>query len=424
MNKILLNFTWAGLSTLVSKALLFGFDFLIVYYYAPSELKELIYVISLIYLFESISDFGFTNVLIQKGKEYGLYIKKVWYLEIFRCLFVGFILLIFSRYLIQYLDINDDKLLKAAGILIIVRSFRTLNYILLRIKLNFKKLFILEVIPNLLLVFAFLSFNYIFKNPTYIILLSLLAKRIFEVYISYILEPITYQKANWNILKSCLNYILWFTLLNLFSSCNRYIVTIVAPILFGLDLYVLLNRAEFFTVLITITITEVIWKFIYPTLTKLNHEDQKKLMSKIFKIYYISFLPYFLFLKYFSYIIIYYIIDSNWRGAIKYTDYFALFSTLIIYSSICSIILTANGKVKHLFINNVIASVISLIICYMLFDYFKELTLILYVYLLSAFALLLNNKILYEMFNFSVKFALFINILLSLGVILLKNTRI
>lgn len=409
VNKIFTNLFWLSSTAAITKVLQIISAIILTNLLSPEIFGLAAISLSIFFLTQGVLNFGFESAIIQDNMDKDpskLY--SAWTLEIIKGLILFSSLFLLSEIISVFLESKKLVfLLKLTSLIFVIDSFKNIKIVLLKKKMNFKKIFFLEVFPySLSTVITIILAIYI--KEAWIIVFGLVLNKLFYVIISYIIIDFKLRLSfKLDKIKSLFNFGKWIFLSSILSILRVQGINIFVTKFVGFESLGIYNRAVVFSEEIFNQLNNLFWKFNFPNFSKnnLNFDKTIILFYNSYKFMFLISLIFTLSILLISDSFVDLFFDTSIWGDMKiYIKLLSLYSFFVIVQSPFGIFFQSMGKPNLGYKINLLSTICIIFLIYPLFKVYS-ITGIIYTLILSSFVTLIFNLYLsIKHFNISLIF--------------------
>jgi len=240
---------------------------------SPSDFGLMAIAVSIVAIGNSMSAMGVEAALISHKKDIHYLLNSAWTMELVRGVILFCIFYFISESLSRLYEIEQlSNMLKVLSLIFILNSLKNIGVVYLRKELNFKGIFIYEVLQIFTLVVVTLIVVYLTKS-VWGLVAGYISGTLALVIATYLVHP---YRPNLDLslekFKILFGYSKWILLSGQFNSIIEHGVTLLVGGVFGIHVTGQYERADMLTRKTGIQIGEMVWKVGLPVLSKCSSD--------------------------------------------------------------------------------------------------------------------------------------------------------
>lgn len=313
----------------------------------PEDFGLMAIALSLVAIFEMLTETGFASVLIQKQKEISGLLNTAWTIEVLKGLLLFIIVFILAKPIsIFYNSQETYSILIAISLLFLLKGFKNIGIIYFRKNLHIHKQVFLDLIPFVAQIMIVVPMAYYLQN-VWAIVIGIYARKISELCLSYILHQ---YRPSFRIEKKALYELVdfgkWILLISIIAAIRKNFVPLYIGKIYNIEILGYFNRAELFSTFIYMMIVQIIWQVGYPVISMihLNKIKLKKIYvnSMIFIACFSPAITISLFLISQDLVVLF--LTEKWVHSVRLMQFLLPVAAVSLISSLNAIVLQSIGK--------------------------------------------------------------------------------
>ena len=239
----------------------------------PEDFGLIAIAMAIITFFQSITQTGFAAALIQKQKNPDNYLNSAWTVELVKYFILFLSVILIAPYLaIFFKESRATSILRVISFSFLFFGFRNIGVIYFRKNLDFKKQFVLDIIPLAANVIIVIPLVLILRN-VWALVWTNLANSAIVCIISYILHPYRPRlEFNLGKAKELFKFGKWILGGNIIVMIQQQGITMFIGRFLGIPLLGYYNRGIAFSSSIFNQIVDILWKVGFPAYSQLQND--------------------------------------------------------------------------------------------------------------------------------------------------------
>lgn len=243
---------------------------------APRDFGLMAIAMAIIAFSQGTTQTGFEAALIQKQDRPEDFLDTAWTFELTRYLILFLITFLTAPLFASFF--NEPRavpILRVISLALVFQGLRNIGVVYFRKNLDFKKQFILEVVPLVAYICVVIPLAFSLRNVWALVWASLTTS-VATCLISYAMHPYR-PRLDFNIkrAKNLFNFGKWILGSSIIVMIREQGMTMFVGKFLGIPILGFFNRAGVFSTMIFQQISEIVWKVGYPTYSQLQHNPER-----------------------------------------------------------------------------------------------------------------------------------------------------
>ncbi len=285
---------WTTFANIISRGTYFVSAIVLSRILEPRDFGLFAFAMAIVTFLQGITQTGFDSALIQRQEYPEKYLNTAWTFELLRSL--ALFLLIFATAPLIGSFLDDERVvpvLRAVSFSLVFWGLRNNAVIFFRKNFDFRKQFILDVLPILGNMVVALMLAFLWKN-VWALIIGIIVQFITMCLISYLLHPYR-PKFEFNVhkAKSLFNFGKWILSTAIIVMIREQGLNIFVGKYLGMDMLGFFNRAKIFSTNIFQQFVNITWSVGYPAYAHIQNDKNrlKKNYIESLKIMYVIGIP-------------------------------------------------------------------------------------------------------------------------------------
>jgi len=270
-HKVTKGALWVTVSGICSKGLGLISSIILARLLLPSDFGLLAIATAIVSMTQGLTTTGFGSALIQKQEKPEDFLNTAWTFELAKY-FILFFILFFSApfFALFFKEPAAIAVLRVISFSLIFQGLANIGIIYFRKKLDFKRQFIFNIVPQIIYIIVVIPLAFILRNVWALVWASV-AKSLVDCAISYIMHPYRPRlDFNINKAKELFNFGKWILGQSIVVIITHQGITMFVGKFLGIPMLGFYNRAEAFSTGIFQQLTQIIWQVGYPAYSQLQ----------------------------------------------------------------------------------------------------------------------------------------------------------
>jgi O-antigen/teichoic acid export membrane protein len=262
---------WVAVSRICSKGLAIISSIILTRLLLPSDFGLLAIAASIVSMMEGLTKTGFDAALIQKQEKPEEFLNTTWTFELIKY-FILFLILFFLApfFAIFFKEPAAIAILRVISLSLIFRGLRNIGIIYFRKKLNFKKLFIFNIVPQVIYIIVVIPLAFTLRNVWALVWASVISSLVGCV-ISYLIHPYRpHLDFNINKAKELFNFGKWILGSAIIEIIRNQGITMFVGKFLGTPMLGFFNRAGTFSTVLFEDLRVIGWQVGFPVYSQLQ----------------------------------------------------------------------------------------------------------------------------------------------------------
>jgi len=362
--------------------------------------------LSIFFITQGILNFGFESAIIQDNIDTDLSkLYSAWTLEIIKGFILFVALYLLSDIISAFLESDElSFLLKLTSIIFLIDCFKNIRIVILKKTMDFKKIFLLDVIPYLFSTTITIILA-IYVKEAWVIVFGLILYKFLYVVISYIIVDFNIKFSfKLEKVKSLFNFGKWIFLSSILTIIRVQGINVFLTKFVGFESLGVYNRAVVFSEEFFNQLNNLFWKFNFPNFSKdnLNIEKIRFLFYSSYKFMFVISLILAISVLLISDSFVDLFFDINqWGGMKIYIKLLTIYSFFVVIQSPFGIFFQSMGKPNLGYRINLLSTICIIFLIYPLFKVYSIAGVIYTLIISSGLTLFLNLHFAIKYFDLS-----------------------
>jgi len=264
---------WVTVSGICSRGLGLISSIILARLLLPADFGLLAIATAIVSMMEGLTKTGFGSAVIQKQEKPEEFLNTAWTFELVKY-FILFLILFFLAplFAIFFKQPAAIKILRVISFSIIFQGLTNIGIIYFRKKLDFKRLFIFNIVPQIIYIIVVIPLAFILKNIWALVWASVI-KGLVSCIISYIIHPYRpHLDFNISKAKELFNFGKWIFGSSIIEIIRNQGITMFVGKFLGIPMLGFFNRAETFSTGLFEQLKVIIWQVGYPVYSQLQKD--------------------------------------------------------------------------------------------------------------------------------------------------------
>ncbi len=262
---------WVTVSGICSRGLGIISSIILARLLLPSDYGLLAIATAIMSMMQGLTTTGFGSALIQKQKKPEDFLNTAWTFELVKY-FILFVILFFLAplFALFFKEPAAIAVLRVISFSLIFQGLTNIGIIYFRKKLDFKKQFIFNIVPQIIYIIVVIPLAFILRNVWALVWASMVRGLVVCV-ISYIMHPYR-PHLDFNIIKAkkLFNFGKWILGSSIIVILRKQGITMFVGRFLGIPMLGFYDRSEAFSTALFQQLTEIIWQVGYPAYSQLQ----------------------------------------------------------------------------------------------------------------------------------------------------------
>lgn len=262
---------WVTVSGICSRGLRIISSIILARLLLPSDFGLLAIATAIVSMMQGLTTTGFGSAVIQKQEKPEEFLNTAWTFELVKY-FILFLILFFLAplFAIFFKEPAAIAILRVISFRIIFQGLINIGIIYFRKKLDFKRLFIFNIVPQIIYIIVVIPLAFILRNVWALVWASVIGGLVGCV-ISYIIHPYRpHLDFNINKAKELFNFGKWILGSSIIEIIRNQGITMFVGKFLGIPMLGFFNRAEAFSTGLFQQLIEISWQVGYPVYSQLQ----------------------------------------------------------------------------------------------------------------------------------------------------------
>lgn len=237
----------------------------------PSDFGLLAIATAIVSIMQGLTTTGFGSALIQKQEKPGEFLNTAWTFELVKY-FILFLILFFLAplFAVFFKEPAAIAILRVISFSIIFHGLMNIGIIYFRKKLDFKRVFIFNIVPQIIYIIVVIPLAFILRNVWALVWASVV-RGLVSCIISYIMHPYRpHLDFNINKAKELFNFGKWILGSSIIKIIRNQGITMFVGKFLGIPKLGFFNRAGTFSTGLFEQLTLISWQVGYPAYSQLQ----------------------------------------------------------------------------------------------------------------------------------------------------------
>ena len=262
---------WVTVSGICSRGLGIISSIILARLLLPSDYGLLAIATAIVSMMQGLTTTGFGSALIQKQEKPEDFLNTAWTFELAKYFILFFILFFLAPlFALFFKEPAAIAVLRVISFSLIFQGLTNIGIIYFRKKLDFKKQFIFNIVPQIIYIIVVIPLAFILRNVWALVWASVVRGLVVCV-ISYIMHPYRpHLDFNINKAKELFNFGKWILGSSIIVILRKQGITMFVGKFLGIPMLGFFNRSEAFSTGIFMQLTGIIWQVGYPAYSQLQ----------------------------------------------------------------------------------------------------------------------------------------------------------
>ncbi|TFB09332.1 lipopolysaccharide biosynthesis protein [Candidatus Atribacteria bacterium MT.SAG.1] len=262
---------WVTVSGICSRGLGIISSIILARLLLPSDYGLLAIATAIVSMMQGLTTTGFGSALIQKQEKPEEFLNTAWTFELAKYFTLFFILFFLAPlFALFFKEPATIAVLRVISFSLIFQGLTNIGIIYFRKKLDFKRQFIFNIIPQVIYIIVVIPLAFILRN-VWALVWANVVRGLAVCAISYIMHPYRPRlDFNINKAKELFNFGKWILGSSIIVMVRQQGITMFVGKFLGIPMLGFYNRAEAFSVMLLQQLTEIIWQVGYPAYSQLQ----------------------------------------------------------------------------------------------------------------------------------------------------------
>jgi O-antigen/teichoic acid export membrane protein len=270
-HKVTKGALWVTVSGICSRGLGIISSIILARLLLPSDYGLLAIAAAIVSMMQGLTTTGFGSALIQKQEKPEEFLNTAWTFELAK-FFILFLILFFLAplFALFFKEPAAIAVLRVISFSLIFQGLRNIGIIYFRKKLDFKKQFIFNIVPQIIYIIVVIPLAFISRNVWALVWANVVRGLVVCV-ISYIMHPYRpHLDFNINKAKELFNFGKWILGSSIIVIIKNQGITMFVGKFLGIPMLGFYNRAGAFSTGLFQQLTGIIWQVGYPAYSQLQ----------------------------------------------------------------------------------------------------------------------------------------------------------
>jgi len=270
-HKVTKGALWVTVSGICSRGLGIISAIILARLLLPSDYGLLAIATAIVSMMQGLTITGFGSALIQKQEKPEDFLNTAWTFELAKY-FILFLIMFFLAPLFALFFKEPDAVavMRVISFSLVFQGLRNIGIIYFRKKLDFKKQFIFNIVPQIIYIIVVIPLAFILRNVWALVWASVV-KGLVVCVISYIMHPYRpHLDFNINKAKELFNFGKWILGQSIIVVLRKQGITMFVGKFSGIPMLGFYNRSEAFSTMLFQQLTQIIWQVGYPAYSQLQ----------------------------------------------------------------------------------------------------------------------------------------------------------
>jgi len=262
---------WVTVSGICSRGLGIISSIILARLLLPSDYGLLAIATAIVSMMQGLTTTGFGSALIQKQEKPEDFLNTAWTFELAKY-FILFLIMFFLAplFALFFREPAAIAVMRVISFSLIFQGLRNIGIIYFRKKLDFKKQFVFNIVPQIIYIIVVIPLAYILRNVWALVCASVLSGLVVCV-ISYIMHPYR-PRLDFSISKAgeLFNFGKWILGNSIIVVLRHPGISMFVGKFLGIPMLGFYNRSEAFSIGIFQQLTQIIWQVGYPAYSQLQ----------------------------------------------------------------------------------------------------------------------------------------------------------
>jgi O-antigen/teichoic acid export membrane protein len=270
-HKVTKGALWVTVSGICSRGLGIISSIILARLLLPSDYGLLAIATAIVSMMQGLTTTGFGSALIQKQKKPENFLNTAWTFELVKY-FILFVILFFLAplFALFFKEPAAIAVLRVISFSLIFQGLTNIGIIYFRKKLDFKRQFIFNIVPQIIYIIVVIPLAFVLRNVWALVWASVV-RGLAVCAISYIMHPYRpHLDFNINKAKDLFNFGKWILGSSIIVIIRNQGITMFVGKFLGISVLGFFNRAGAFSTTLFQQLTEIIWQVGYPAYSQLQ----------------------------------------------------------------------------------------------------------------------------------------------------------
>ncbi len=262
---------WVTVSGICSRGLGLISSIILARLLLPSDYGLLAIATAIVSMMQGLTTTGFGSALIQKQEKPEEFLNTAWTFELAKYFILFFILFFLAPlFALFFKEPTAVAVLRVISFSLIFQGLRNIGIIYFRKKLDFKRQFIFNIVPQIIYIIVVIPLAFILRN-VWALVGANVVRGLAVCVISYIMHP--YRPCidfNINKAKELFNFGKWILGQSIIVIITQQGITMFVGKFLGIPILGFYNRAGAFSTMLFQQLTQIIWQVGYPAYSQLQ----------------------------------------------------------------------------------------------------------------------------------------------------------
>ncbi len=334
---------------------------------APDDFGLMAIAVTIITFSQGATQTGFESALIQKYSKTENYLNTAWTIDLFRNIILFLIIFLLAPLLASFFkDPRIIIILRVISLSLVFQGLRNIGIVYFRKNLDFKKQFILEIIPSIVYISTVIPLTFLLRS-VWALVWGNMANSISLCLTSYFIHPYR-PKLDFDTKKAkkLFDFGKWILGSSILVMIREQGLNMFVGRLFGIPILGFYNRANAFSTIIFQQVSEVVWKVGFPAFSQIQLDANrlKNAYLKTLQILTFIAIPMAGGLYVLSEDFVHLFLTDKWISIVPLIQILCLQAVLGFINTPASIIFQASGKPSIVTKISIIGIIILIIIIY------------------------------------------------------------
>lgn len=267
---------WVTAATICARGLSVASAIILARLLAPEDFGLMAIAMAIVAFSQGTTQTGFESALIQKQDRPEDYLDTAWTFELTRYLVLFLITFLAAPLFASFF--NEPRavmILRVISLTLVFQGLRNIGVVYFRKNLDFKKQFVLEVVPLVAYICVVIPLAFSLRNVWALVWASLTTS-VATCLISYVMHPYR-PRLDFNLkrARNLFNFGKWILGSSIIAMISEQGMTMFVGKFLGIPILGFFNRAGVFSTTILQQISEIVWKVGYPAYSQLQHHPER-----------------------------------------------------------------------------------------------------------------------------------------------------
>ncbi|MCJ7790053.1 MAG: lipopolysaccharide biosynthesis protein [Candidatus Atribacteria bacterium] len=270
-HKVTKGALWVTVSGICSRGLGIISSIILVRLLLPSDYGVMAIATAIVSMMQGLTTTGFGSAVIQKQEKPEEFLNTAWTFELVKYSMLFFIIFLLAPLFARFFkEPAATNILRVISFSLIFQGLMNIGIIYFRKKLDFKRQFIFNIVPQIIYIIVVIPLAFILRNVWALVWASVIGGLVGCV-ISYIMHPYR-PHLDFNINKAgeLFNFGKWILGSSIIVIIRNQGITMFVGKFLGIPILGFFNRAEAFSTALFLQVIEIIWQVGYPAYSQLQ----------------------------------------------------------------------------------------------------------------------------------------------------------